>query len=244
MAKAIKCNSNCPLIKAVLVPSELHDKSKVLFLAEAPGYHEAQDGRPLVGLAGQDFNQIVISCGGNRESGNYMNVVVCRPTKVENGKTYNRTPTDEEIWCCNDRLYAEIEALQPMIIVCMGKIPYIALGGNTKIAMRDVVGTKFVWKQKYDVIVTYHPAAILHSGGVGTERGKLIRDEIEKAVKEALSIKHRDKQLRLLDAPIEFAENIQPILVELEQAKRACQSWWKDPKKCDGCKQKFYCFRS
>ena len=237
-----KCDE-CPLIQAILVPSEIHDKSKILYLAEAPGYHEAQDGRPLVGMAGQDFNRIVVDCGGNRNSGNYINAVTCRPTKVVDGKTYNRTPTDVEIQCCNDRLYAEVEVLQPVVIVCMGKIPYIALDGNIKVAMKDIVGTSFTWRQKYNVIVTYHPAAIAHSGGVGTERGKLIRDEIAKTVKEALSIKHVDKQLRLVDAPIEFNQHLQPILIEMEQNKRACQAWWQDPNKCKNCKQKFYCFR-
>jgi len=236
-----KCEE-CPLKNNVYVPSELHD-SKVLFLAEAPGYHEAQEGRPLVGVAGQDFNRIVESLGAKREDGNYINVVTCRPTKVVDGKTYNRTPTDVEIRCCNDRLYAEVEALQPVIIVCMGKIPYVALGGDTKVAMKDIVGTKFTWRQKYSVIVTYHPAAIAHSGGTGTERGRLIRDEIEKTVKEALSIKHIDKQLRLVDAPVEFSEHLQPILIELEQRKRACQRWWGSSDKCKNCKQRFYCFR-
>lgn len=243
MEKAPKGNcDSCPLIGAILVPSELHDASKVLFLAEAPGYHEAQEGRPLVGVAGQDFNRIIESVGAKRENGNYINVVTCRPTKVEGGKTYNRTPTDVEIRCCNDRLFAEVEALSPVVIVCMGKIPYIALGGDTKVAMKDIVGTRFTWRQKYSVIVTYHPAAISHSGGVGTERGKLIRDEIEKTVKEALSIKHIDKQLRLVDSPVEY-EHLQPILVEMEQARRACQRWWQDPNKCENCKQKFWCFK-
>ena len=236
-----KCDS-CPLSGAIFVPSELHDKSKVLFLAEAPGYHEAQDGKPLVGVAGQDFNQIVKDCGASRDDGNYMNAVTCRPTKVIDGKTYNRTPTDVEIRCCNDRLYYEVEALSPVIIVCMGKIPYVALGGNAKAAMKDIVGTRFTWKQKYSVLVTYHPAAIAHSGGAGTERGKMIRDKIAEAVKDALSVKHIDKQLRLIDAPIVFNKSLQPIIIEMEKMKRNCNQWWHDQNKCDKCKQKFYCF--
>lgn len=187
----------CSLIKAVLVPSELHEKSKVLFLAEAPGFHEAQEGRPLVGVAGQDLNEIIEKCEGKREDGNYINAVTCRPTKVEGGKTYNRTPTDAEIKFCNDRLLAEIEKLQPTIIICMGKVPYVALGGDGKSAMKDLVGSTFTWKGKYDVIVTYHPAAISHSGGKSTQRGREIRDEIQRAVKIAFATKPRPKQLGL-----------------------------------------------
>lgn len=237
-----KCD-DCPLINAILVPSESHDESKIIYLAEAPGYQEAQDGKPLVGVAGQEFDRIVISCGAKREDGNYINAVTCRPTKVEGGKTFNRTPTEVEIRCCNDRLYAEVEAIQPTVIVCMGKIPYIALGGNAKTAMRDIVGTKFIWRQRYSVIVTYHPAAILHSGGASTARGKPIRDEIKKAITEALSIRHMDRQMRLVDAPIVFDERLQPMLIEMEQYKNACQRWWADTNKCERCKQKFYCLK-
>jgi DNA polymerase len=232
----------CTLKNAVFVPSELHS-SKVLFLAEAPGYHEAQDGRPLVGVAGQDFNDIVEECGGKREDGNYMNAVTCRPTKVVDGKTYNRTPTDVEIKFCNDRLVEEIESLQPVIIVCMGKVPYVALGGDPKAAMKDVVGSTFAWRGKYDVIVTYHPAAIAHSGGRRTPRGKEIRDEIKKVVAKALATKPSARQLIFdIKAPTRKDTELQPILVEMNRQKEKCLAWWDSEDKCKSCKQKFYCY--
>ncbi len=237
-----KCDE-CPLIKAVFVPSELHDKSTVLFLAEAPGFHEAKEGRPLVGVAGQDFNDIVIECGGTREDGNYVNAVTCRPTKVIEGKTYNRTPNDVEIKLCNDRLALEIETLQPTIIVCMGKVPYVALGGDPKMAMKDVVGTRLLWRNRYDVLVTYHPAAIAHSGGKNTERGKEIRDEIKKVVAKALATKPSARQLIFdIKAPTRKDTELQPILVEMNRQKEKCLAWWDSEDKCKSCKQKFYCY--
>ncbi len=223
----------CTLKNAVLC-HQLHS-SKVLFsFAEAPGYHEAQDGRPLVGVAGQDFNDIVEECGGKREDGNYMNAVTCRPTKVVDGKTYNRTPTDVEIKFCNDRLVEEIENLQPVIIVCMGKVPYVALGGDPKAAMKDVVGSTFTWRGKYDVIVTYHPAAIAHSGGGRTPRGKEIRDEIKKAVAKALATKPSARQLIFdIKAPTRKDTDLQPILVEMNRQKEKCIAWWNSEDKCN-----------
>ncbi len=233
----------CPLIKAVFVPSELHGKSKVIFLAEAPGYHEAQEGRPLVGVAGQDFNDIVAECGGKREDGNYVNAVTCRPTKVVDGKTYNRTPNDAEIKWCNDRLVAEIDKIQPVIIVCMGKVPYIALGGDAKMAMKDVVGTSFTWNGKYDVVVTYHPAAIAHNGGKSTPRGKEIRDEIKKAVAKALSTKASVKQLEFdIRVPFRPDAHAQPIIAEMNKLKEKCNAWWEAGVSCETCRQKFYCY--
>ncbi len=233
----------CTLTKAVFVPSEIHENSKILYLAEAPGYHEAQDGKPLVGVAGQDFNEIVEECGGTRDDGNYINAVTCRPTKVVEGKTYNRTPTDAEIKWCNERLITEIENLDPSIIVCMGKVPYIALGGEKSVAMKDIVGTGFTFRGKYDVIITYHPAAIAHSGGKNTPRGKEIRDKIKEAVTKALSHKHVDKQLTLaIVLPAKKDANLQPILAEMNTFKAVCEAWWKDDGKCKNCKQRFYCY--
>jgi uracil-DNA glycosylase len=192
-----QCNI-CTLGSNVFVPSELYIKSKILALAEAPGYHEAQDGRPLVGVAGQDMNRIIEGLGCKREDVNFMNAVSCRPTKIEDGKTFNRTPTDNEIMWCNARLIREIEALSPVVIVCMGKTPYIALGGNKSAMMNQVAGTKFTWRDRFEVIVTYHPAAIAHSGGVTSQRGKMIRDNIEQAFKLAFESKPQNKQLRML----------------------------------------------
>jgi len=186
----------CALKNAIFVPSEING-STIVALAEAPGYNETKEGRPLVGVAGQDLNKIIESLGKKREDINYVNAVNCRPTKVVDGKTYNRTPTDEEIKCCNQRLIAELEKLSPNVIVCMGKTPYVALGGDEKVVMRDIVGSTFLWKGTFNIIVTYHPAAISHSGGIGTERGKKIRDEIEKAFKIAFATKLKPRQLTL-----------------------------------------------
>lgn len=197
MEKAIKAKcDDCPLINNAFVASEVND-SQVLALAEAPGYNEVQQGRPLVGVAGQDMNKIIESIGAKRkEFATFANVVSCRPTKREDGKVKNRTPTEREIACCNERLAYEIDKYNPSVIVVMGKIPYIALGGKvfSGFRMADIVGTEFLYK-KYRVIITYHPAAISHSGGEATERGRLIRDTIKSAFEKVLEPKFVASQL-------------------------------------------------
>ena len=194
--KTTQCDFNCPLINARYVPSEINSKSKVLFLVEAPGKDEVAMGKPLVGIAGQDLMTIISWSGHTREDGNYINAVSCRPTKVNDGKISNRTPTIDEINCCNLRLYSEIIAFNPSIIVCMGKTPYVALGGERKALMRDIVG-EFITYGNYDVILAYHPAAIAHSGGISTQRGKAIASKISEVVSVAFNFKPSDKQLKM-----------------------------------------------
>ena len=197
------CN-NCTLINNIFVPSEYH-KSRIAILAEAPGYYESIEGKPLVGVAGQEFNRIVESIGVTRENfAILINSVSCRPTKIVNNKELNRTPTNDEIKYCNERLAHEIEQYDPLVIVAMGKIPYIALGGTiyTGFKMGDVIGKEFMFRDKWKVIVTYHPAAISHSGGVTSENGKRYRDAIKNVLEKSLEVKpqevlHKNKQLEL-----------------------------------------------
>lgn len=190
-SKNAKCDI-CPLLNNVFVPSEVH-KSRIILLAEAPGYHETLEGRPLVGVAGQDMNRIIESIGQTREFASYLNSVSCRPTKEDS----NRTPTDEEIACCNERLIYEIEQIKPLVIVTMGRIPYKALGGVMySTLMSDIVGTEFMFRD-YKVIATYHPAAISHAGGITSVRGKEIRDNIKEVFERALKVRPVAKQLKL-----------------------------------------------
>ena len=233
-----KCDE-CTLKQAVLVPSEIND-TKILYLAEAPGFNETQEGRPLVGIAGRDLMDVIEECGGKREDASYINAVTCRPTKTENGKVYNRTPTDAEIAWCNERMIQEIDDLSPEVIVCMGKVPYLALGGN-KVPMKNIVCTTFDWRN-YDVIVSYHPAAIAHSGGKNSERGREIRNKIKEAVEYAMQHKHVDKQLRLVDTPLGRDAHAKPIVAEMNKFRDTCEKWWTGDEKCRNCKQRFYCY--
>jgi len=188
-AKYAECY-NCSLISSKFVPSEINT-SDILILVEAPGAVETKEGRPLVGDAGKELDKIIEECGMGREDISYINCVSCRPTSL--GK--NRTPTEREVACCNKRMEHEISQLNPKIIIAMGKTPYMALGGKvfSGFKMGDTVGKEFNYG-KYKVIVTYHPAAMLHSGTT-TERGKTIRGEIEKAIKKASETKTFDRQL-------------------------------------------------
>ncbi len=189
---------DCPLVGAVFVPTEYH-KSKIILLAEAPGFEEEKQGFPLVGQAGKDLMVVIDEAGAKREQFILMNAVDCHPTKVEDGRSKNRTPIDQEIRCCNQRLLAEIDEICPTIIITLGQTPYKALGQKVggSFRMRDVVGTRFVLNGKYECLVSYHPAAISYSGGIHTDMGNQIRNEIRKAIKTALAETPKTRQLTL-----------------------------------------------
>lgn len=231
-----KCDI-CPLKDADFVPSEVNN-SELVLLAEAPAYHEVQDGRPLVGVAGQELEKIINSIGAKRKDFNYVNSCSCRATK-EDGN--NRNPTDEEIKYCNERLIAELEVLNPRAIVTLGKIAYIALHGNVGASFRvgDVAGTEKIWRGKHKTYATYHPAAILHA------RREDIREKIETSItevlKKALTNRHTDEQLKLVDLPVVINLDRPYTLVEMELYKLRCERWWNNETKCEKCIQKFFC---
>jgi uracil-DNA glycosylase family 4 len=190
-----KCNE-CTLNNNPLVLPRIN-LSKAILLCEAPGREEAEQQLYLVGSAGKELALILKEIGYDlRTDFNILNVCCCRPTEG----TRNRTPTESEIKCCYPLLAKNIVDIQPDKIIIMGRIPYIALFGDTKIKIGDLVGQELKWGN-YDVMVTYHPAAILHAGGTIAEKGKKIRKQIKDDLIKALQ-KHTflQKQLELFDS--------------------------------------------
>jgi len=193
-AKFAKCEE-CSLLKNKFVPSEFNS-NKLAFIAEAPGLTETIQGKPLVGAAGKELMNILSLLGYKREDFSYLNACCCRPVDIVDGKEYNRTPTVSEIRCCNDRLLHELEKLSPLVVVVLGLRGYIALGGSADKRMSDIEGVHLIVNKKFDAFVTYHPAAIIHSG-LGTSKSDLIRSKMMVTINTAIS-QTQDKQLVLL----------------------------------------------
>ena len=199
MSKAPFANCDeCTLINSIFVPSEVHN-SHIVVLVEAPGYNETQEGRPLVGTAGQDLNDLLEEMNIERGFATYINSVSCRPTKLVSGVLKNRTPTDDEIMWCSKRLKHELDIHNPLVIIAMGKTAYMAAGGEVYkgFKMGDVVGTSFLYEENCQVLITYHPAALSHAGGSATLRGRMIKEAIKDVIKEALRIRFKERQLTL-----------------------------------------------
>lgn len=177
-----KCDI-CTLQDNPYVPTKFID-SQVIFLGEAPGYYEVEQQEYFVGEAGKLLEDILNGLGFKKSNFNILNACCCRP--IEEGTNRNRKPSDEEIMWCNERLMYEIDQIKPSKIITLGKIPYIALGGNQKQAVGAFAGTTMDWRG-YTVYMTFHPAAILHAGGSGHDRGKYIKESMIRHIKTALA---------------------------------------------------------
>ena len=97
----------CPLFKSrtKAVPGEGAENAEIMFIGEAPGWHEDQQGRPFVGPAGQFLNQLIASIGLRREQVYITNVIKSRPLE-------NRDPLPDEIRACRTWLERQIESFR------------------------------------------------------------------------------------------------------------------------------------
>jgi uracil-DNA glycosylase family 4 len=134
------------------VPGEGPEDAEIMFIGEAPGWHEDQQGRPFVGPAGQYLEQLLASIGLKRQQVYIANVIKCRPTA-------NRDPLPTEIQNCQKWLERQIELLRPKMIVTLGRYSMAKFFPGKSIS--KIHGTA----QRRDNIIyyaMYHPAAALH----------------------------------------------------------------------------------
>jgi uracil-DNA glycosylase len=97
-----------------VVPGEGAENASLLFIGEAPGWHEDQQGRPFVGPAGQFLEQLLASISLKRNQVYIANVIKCRPPG-------NRDPMPGEIQACSKWLDRQISLLSPKIIITLGR---------------------------------------------------------------------------------------------------------------------------
>lgn len=156
----MEADTSLPLFgKANLVFGEGDQDAKVLFIGEAPGFHENEQRRPFVGQAGKLLNNLLSQIGWKRESVYITNIVKRRPPE-------NRDPLPNEIEAYKPYLARQIEILNPKIIATLGRFSMNYFLPETKIS-RDH-GNKFT-SGKYIIFPLYHPAAALRSTNVFKE---------------------------------------------------------------------------
>ena len=134
------------------VPGEGAEDADVLFIGEAPGWHEDQQGRPFVGPAGRYLDSLLATINFKREQVYITNVVKSRPPS-------NRDPLPSEIQACRTWLDRQIELIHPKMIVTLGRYS-LAMFFPGKLISR-IHGIA----QRRDNIIyyaMYHPAAALH----------------------------------------------------------------------------------
>jgi DNA polymerase len=144
----------CEIAKArcQVVPGEGAENAEIMFIGEAPGWHEDQQGRPFVGPAGQFLDRLLASINLKRQQVYIANVIKCRPTG-------NRDPLPTEIQNCRPWLDKQIELIKPRMIVTLGRYSMARYFPGKSIS--KIHGTA----QKRDEVIyyaMYHPAAALH----------------------------------------------------------------------------------
>jgi DNA polymerase len=135
-----------------VVPGEGPEDAEIMFVGEAPGWHEDQQGRPFVGPAGKYLEQLLALIGFRREQVYITNIIKTRPPD-------NRDPLPEEIANCRAWLERQIEIIRPRMIVTLGRYSMAMFFPGKTIS--KIHGTA----QKQDGVVyfaMYHPAAALH----------------------------------------------------------------------------------
>lgn len=149
-----------PLAKqaADIVPGEGPASAQVIFIGEAPGYNEAVQRRPFVGMSGKLFRKILEEESGIKPELVYIsNIVKARPPD-------NRDPSIEELAAYKTYLDAEIDILQPELIVTLGRFSMGKFLPTAKISQVHGRLHKVTWEKKISyVLPMYHPAAALRS---------------------------------------------------------------------------------
>jgi DNA polymerase len=159
LAKRIKVCTRCELHRSrkEAVPGEGPTHAEIMFIGEAPGAREDEQGRPFVGASGRFLDQLLEQAGLTRAEVWITNVVKCRPPG-------NRDPWPDEIdICTRNYLYHQIEIVNPSIIVTLGRHSMGLFFKGATITeihgqMRQV-GDRFV-------IAMYHPAAALYQAAL------------------------------------------------------------------------------
>ncbi len=130
----------------------------LMFIGEAPGYHEDQQGRPFVGQAGKLLEQLLASIGMTREQVYIANVLKSRPPN-------NRDPRPEEIDACRPYLWRQIEIIRPKVICTLGNFATKLLSGDQR-GITKVHGqpraTEISGHRLY-LYPIFHPAAALYT---------------------------------------------------------------------------------
>ena len=139
-----------------VVPGEGAEDAEIMFIGEAPGWHEDQQGRPFVGPAGQYLDELLASINLERGQVYIANVIKCRPQG-------NRDPLPAEILNCRKWLERQIELIHPKIIVTLGRYSMALFFPGKSIS--KIHGTA---QKRNDIIyyAMYHPAAALHQHGL------------------------------------------------------------------------------
>lgn len=141
----------------------------LMFIGEGPGAEEDRQGLPFVGRSGKLLDRLMAEeMGLTRDTAYIANVVKCRPPQ-------NRDPLPEEIATCRPYLEAQLELIDPKVVVTLGNFSTKALL-DTRTGITKLRGRAYAWGPRV-LVPTLHPAAVLRGGGdaMAKVRADLVR---------------------------------------------------------------------
>ena len=147
----------------------------VMFIGEAPGVDEDQQGEPFVGRAGQLLTKIIKAMNFAREDVYIANILKCRPG-MPSGSFGNRAPTPGEMQTCRPYLVEQIDVIQPKVLVALGAVAVEGLLGMRG-TMRELRGRWHAYNG-IPLMITYHPAYLLRNQAP-SEKRKVWEDMLE-----------------------------------------------------------------
>ncbi len=139
----------------------------LMFIGEAPGADEDQQGEPFVGRAGQLLTRILKAMNFTREDIYIANILKCRPD-MPAGSFGNRPPTPTEMQTCRPYLVEQIDIIQPNVLVALGAVAVEGLLG-TRATMRELRGRWHTYNS-IPLMITYHPAYLLRNQAPSEKR--------------------------------------------------------------------------
>jgi DNA polymerase len=150
----VKCDLSRGRIHAV--PGEGNPDARIMLIGEGPGFHEDEQGKPFVGNSGNFLTSLLEKAGLKREDVFITNVVKCRPPS-------NRDPMPDEIHACSEYLDRQIAAIDPEVIVTLGRFSMSRFFPGERISkihgQAEERGGRLI-------VPMYHPAAALHQGAL------------------------------------------------------------------------------
>lgn len=163
----------CPLsqTRTNLVFGAGNPDARLLFIGEAPGADEDEQGLPFIGRAGQLLTKIIEAMKLKREDVYIANCLKCRPPN-------NRPPLPEEITTCNPILARQVEIIAPKIICTLGKFASQTIL-QTEEPISKIRG-KFFERNGVKILPTYHPAYLLRN----PSEKKTVWEDMQKIMKE------------------------------------------------------------
>ena len=138
--------------RTLAVPGEGPENATLMFIGEAPGFHEDQQGRPFVGAAGQFLDELLASINMTRRDVYIANVIKCRPPA-------NREPQPDDLQACRPYIDQQLALIKPKLVVTLGRFSMeLAFSG---VSISRIHGMP---KQVGDTVFfpMFHPAAALH----------------------------------------------------------------------------------